>query len=327
MTPAERLARIDPLLLSSRSRVTLEYPVPRSFSNSIAHTKIRPGTYLSAKIWQDFSVEDQHLARILTAHRSADKPPVFSHISAAILLGLPIFGQVGDAVHTTVPTGSACRQSASVRRHRVTGEVPEITIVAGIQCTSVEKTLLDLACLYPAETSLSAIDGFLRQEFKVDSRVDRSRHGDWAAEMTDRLEGMRGERGVRRARQIFAIADPRVDSVLESISHLQLRRLGFEVDLQVPVPSPKNGTYFVDFEFVGLDLFGECDGQNKYLSAKMRAGLTAEQVVYREKRREEWICSTTGKRMIRWGFPDVVSALVFAQRLQAYGIEIPRFPR
>lgn len=327
MYPTSRLAYLESQLVESSSNLTLKRPTARPLSRSSRYIQLHRGIYLPITAWGVLSREEQHLAKVLSTHRSATEPPVFSHISAAILHDLPIYGAIDETAHTTGQPKGAARPAPNLKRHRAPRRDAEITEIAGIHCTTVERTLLDLARLYPAEVSLSAVDGFLREEFKVKQHVDWERHGDWKATMMEHLLRMNGARGIRLARQVFELADPRVDSVLESVSHLQLHRMGFAVELQVAVPSPKGSNYYVDFEFLGLDLFGECDGQNKYLDAELRAGLTAEQVVYREKRREEWICSTTGNRMIRWGFPDVTSAQVFARKLQAYGVMIPHIPR
>ena len=63
------------------------------------------------------------------------------------------------------------------------------------------------------------------------------------------------------------------------------------------------------------------------MNALLRAGLSAEEVVNREKRRQDWICGTTKKDLIRWGYPDVVTPLALARRLQAFGVAIPRMPK
>lgn len=114
--------------------------------------------------------------------------------------------------------------------------------------------------------------------------------------------------------------------MLESVSHLQLRRLGFDVALQVAVPARVRGHYFVDFELLGLGVFAECDGKSKYTDTVLRGGLSAEEVMYREKRREEWIASTTGKRVVRWGYADVATPMTLAQLLESYGVPIPNPP-
>jgi hypothetical protein len=126
---------------------------------------------------------------------------------------------------------------------------------------------------------------------------------------------------------VLHLADPRIDSVLESVSHLQLSRLGFDVALQVPVPSPKGWMYFVDFELLGLDVFVECDGKSKYTEVGLRDGLSANDVLCREKRREDWISGRERKRIIRWGFPEVSSPALLARRLRAFGVPIPRGTR
>lgn len=250
------------------------------------------------------------------------------HHTAAILHGLPVYGEIPEATHLSTPSGRtpSSTPTPQVIRHRAQVKEQEIVTIAGLRCTSLNRTLVDLARFAPQETALCAVDGYLREEFRVNRHVDWERHAEWLAEMQAQLGGLQGARGVARASQVFEIADPRTDSVLESLSHLQLRRLGFEVALQVAVRSPSGGTYHVDFEFVGRDLFGECDGKHKYLDARLRGGLSAEEVVYREKRRRDWIRGVTKKDLIHWGYADVRAVQTFAHRLEAFGLVLPRPP-
>lgn len=326
MARKHRPSEISHMLLHTTSRVGPKSAARRLSLDSNALTRISRGSYLPSTVWQSFNEKDRHIARALAAHHSARRPTVFSHLTAAILHGLPIYGAIPNMVHVTGSAEQTTRPTAGVLRHRMSLRPNDVVHIAGVRCTSVERTLIDLACTALPEVSLAAIDGYLRREFKVEHLIDWSMYAEWQAEMGDRLGALRGARGVRKARFVFGLADPRIDSVLESLSHLQLRRLGFDVALQVPVPSPKGASYYVDFEFIGLRLFGECDGKDKYVNALLRAGLSAEEILYREKRRQDWICGTTKKNLIRWGYPDVATALTLARRLHAFGVPIPSMP-
>ncbi len=289
-------------------------------------TRLHRGIYLPVEISASLRPEDRHLARVLAVQERAVGGPVFSHVSAAVLLGLPLHSGADGPVHLTTRVAGPNRRSPGIVRHRAPLAEHEVVEVCGLLCTSPDRTLLDLARFEPAETAISCADAFLRREFRVDRRIDHLRLECWRGGMLETLARMPGERGVLRAQEVLELADPRTDSVLESVSHLYLRRLGFDVELQVPVPSPTGGTYFVDFEFLGLGLFGECDGKAKYLDERLRGGNSADELVYREKRRENWITGTTRNDIIRWGWPETATIHRFARHLSACRVRIPRRP-
>lgn len=323
MNAAQRIERIAPLIVSTSSNAPLRVTERPQRGNAQDYICLRRGSYVETTAWSALSEEDQHLARAIATNKGTRRPPVFSHITAAIIHGIPVYGLIPDATHITGPAAGGSTGSAQVIRHRADADPSEIIEIAGMYCTSITRTLHDLARFAPPETALAAIDWYLHHEFSVNRLIDWARVSEWRAEMTAQLVLQRGARGARRAQQILALADPRKESVLESISHLQLHRLGIDVELQVPVPSPKGNFYYVDFEFKGRQMFGECDGKEKYVKAATRAGLSAEEILYREKRRQDWICGTTRKGLIRWGFADVRTPQLLARRLRAFGIALP----
>ncbi|MHA3684211.1 hypothetical protein ACXR2W_08145 [Leucobacter sp. HY1908] len=132
-------------------------------------------------------------------------------------------------------------------------------------------------------------------------------------------------RGLATLRRTLAIADPRAESVLESVSRLQLLRLGYEVELQVPVRAPSGSLYYMDFELLGYNAFGECDGDIKYTDPEMLAGQTPAERVIGEKRRDNWTMGTTNKLMAHWGARDVGTPAQLAKALQSYHIPLPRY--
>lgn len=180
--------------------------------------------------------------------------------------------------------------------------------------------------MLPPEVALAAADGYLRNEYRIGHSIDMQGVAEWQASVFSGLRKLRGESGVRAAGQTLALADPRKDSVLESVSHLQLHRLGIDVAVQVVVPARNRGNYYVDFELLGLGILCECDGKVKYTNSNLGNGLSVEEQLYREKRREEWIAGSTGKRIVRWGYQDVRSPISLAQLLASYGVPIPNPP-
>lgn len=322
MDIAQRINRISPQLSSRSYRSSLGLP-PISEGKRV---RIHDGWNIDAAHWASFTREDRHLVRILAVHRSARSRPVFSHVSAAVLLNLPVYGEPGNDVHTIVGPHGSHRRSNGLLRHRTGLAGDEIVEVNGLLCTSPDRTIIDLCRTETAERALACVDGYLRSEFRVGRLIDEQRLGEWRQDMEQRMHDARGVRGARSARRVLELAEARTDSPLESVSHLQLHRLGFEVELQVPVPGPARNTYYIDFEMLGLDIYGECDGKVKYLDSALRRGRSADEAVYDEKRRADWVCSTMGKRLVRWGAPEAATVQRLARQLHAFHVPIPRPP-
>jgi len=131
-------------------------------------------------------------------------------------------------------------------------------------------------------------------------------------------------RGVRRGRYVLSIADGRAQLPGESVSRLYLLRLGFATPrLQVPIPAPGGGNYLVDFGLDDVDAWGEYDGEGKYLDPQLRGAKTPEEVLLREKEREDWIRGTTHRRFPRWGKSSIASAQALGIRLAKFHITPP----
>ena len=204
--------------------------------------------------------------------------------------------------------------------------VPERDIVVrhGIRCTSLERTVFDMCRTLGAESAVAAADAGERQ-FALRGRVwDEDAVGFWRRSMSDRVDAASGARGVRQARWVAAFADGRAQLPGESVSRLQLVRLGFMApQLQVPVAGPTGQTYFVDFGLAEVRAFGEFDGKDKYLDVALRRGAPLEQVLLDEKRREDWIRGTTQWRFARWSDEHSVTPAALAARLASFGIRPP----
>ena len=147
----------------------------------------------------------------------------------------------------------------------------------------------------------------------------------WRQRLRERVARARGQRGVRDASWVVEFADGRAELPGESVSRLQLYRLGFrDLDLQVAVAGPRGSDYFVDIGLRQVRAFWEFDGEVKYRDVAMRQGRSIEDVVLEEKRREDWIRGVTQWRLCRGGFADIATPETLAARLSAFGVHPPR---
>jgi len=285
--------------------------------------RVRRDRYVEAVAHEGLWGEGRHLVAVVAAHLNADPPgPVFWGPSAAVLLGLPLYRLSPKKVHTVILGARHGRTRAGILQHGVGLDEADIVDVDGIRCTSPERTVLDLACTTSPETALSAADAALRRVAVEGHRQDPDRAADWHRRMS--LRAAVRTRGIRRAREILDFADGRAQLPGESVSRLQLHRIGFTgLELQPQVIGSEGDEYWIDFGFPRNRVFGEFDGQGKYVDLAVRGTRSAEDAVLAEKRREDDIRGVTGWRFARWEDRHVRTPDALTARLQAFGVRPP----
>lgn len=283
--------------------------------------RLRRGWYMHRDDHGSLWPQSQHLARVLVAHEDAQSRPVFVLTSAAALHGLPLLRVGVDQVH--VHGGEGRRTAGQMVRHRGELADDDVVEVSGIRCTSLERTVADLVRLAEPEVAVACADAAMARIGGEPRRYNADSAGLWREAVSARL-GRRGTRGVVQGRAILEMADGRSELPLESVTKLQLRRLGFEQPLlQVAVPAPSGGSFWLDMELREHAVFYECDGDAKYTDPALQGGRSIEQILLGEKHREDWVRGVTGKRIIRGGFAHVASPRALASRLTAFGVVLP----
>ncbi|MFT4232309.1 MAG: hypothetical protein QM606_05990 [Leucobacter sp.] len=288
---------------------------------SDALVQVARGWFVAEETWSTWFPEARHLAAVLAVHSNAKEPPLFSHYSAAVLHGLPLWNLRSQNVHT-VSRSHNC--DGRVTRHLLDIADHDIVEIAGLRCTGLDRTLADLSRIAGEELLWGCADAVLRGIARTGRRVDLMAWRAWQDRMRERADASAGNRGVRLLRRVVELADPRADSVLESVSRLQFDRLGIPVELQTPIPSPDGGLYHIDFKLLGLGVWGEADGDFKYTDPALLAQLSPGEAALREKRRDNWISGTTGDRMIHWGSRAPATTDRFAAMLRSFNVPIPQ---
>ncbi|WEK60625.1 MAG: hypothetical protein P0Y60_15170 [Candidatus Microbacterium colombiense] len=285
---------------------------------------IRRGWFMHSPEHASLWPEQRHQAHVLAVARDARAPAVMSHSSAAVLWGLPLYGIRCTRVHITCTGPSRISSGTDVMRHLAPLPDSDLALRDGIRCTSLSRTVFDLIRTRPLEAAVAVADAAERQMASRGREWDLDAVISWRRQLEERLTAAGGARGIRQARWVAEFADGRAQLPGESVSRVQLRRLGFaDPDLQVPVEGPRGQDYFVDFGLAEVRSFGEFDGKTKYLDEAMRAGKALEQVLLEEKQREDWIRGRTQWRFARWGSAHIVTSAALAARLAAFGIRAP----
>ncbi len=313
-------------LLSTRDDLALDGWSAREIERAVAAgelRRIRRGWYLAQGAWTDLWPESRHLAHVVAVNDTTRVAPVFALSSAAAIHRLPLYRVRVDRVHTVHPD-LARRSEGDVVRHRAALPESDIVDVGGIRCTSVARTVYDLARLASAEVALVCMDTALGRVGGDPRFYDEATASQWQGEMSERVHVAGAVRGICQARMLLDVADGRSQQPLEITTKLQLRRLGFrQPALQVPVAAPERGSYWMDIAIDEADAFFECDGETKYTDEAMRSGKTLEEVLIAEKHREDWVRGTTGRRVLRGGTPHAATPGALAARLRTFGVALP----
>lgn len=326
----ERMRRIDVTqgrgLLRSRSQLVRAGITERQLRDGVAAGTLRRvhrGTYVTGADWRELWPEGRHLIEVLgVAAAAPGAGPIFTHASAAVIWGLPLWGHAPREVHTVLEGRRHTREIAGVVRHQMAVDECHIVDVGGLRCTSLPRTILDLARTAPLPAAVAAADAGLRSVAVQGHTQD----ADTAAVWRDELLALArpGLRGVRQARHVIEFADGRAQLPGESVSRVHLDTLGYRgLDLQVPVIGPDGDRYFMDFGFPRARCFGEFDGTDKYLDPELLRAATTGDEVLREKRREDDVRGVTGWGVVRWSGADIRTADALARRLAAFGIHPP----
>ncbi|WP_345751136.1 hypothetical protein [Microbacterium rhizophilus] len=320
---------LHPLILS---RAALEHDgaiAPGGRAPTAGFHRLRNGAYVAASTWKALKPEDRHRLEVLSALAAMedDGGAVLSNDSAAVCWDLPLYRHSPTRVHVTGEGPHRGASSAVVLRHRMPLPPEDVVDRDGMRVTSLARTAFDIACGMPLEAALVCLDAAMRFAAVDGQTMDPDRAERWRDELRARARAAAGTRGVRQARTLIEFMDGRAQLPGESISRLQIHRLGFAPPrLQVPFPDSHGGWYWIDFGLDDVRRWGECDGKVKYLDPALRAGKTADEIVYDEKRREDWIRARSGWPMMRWGAEHYGTTRRFADRLAAYDVYPPARP-
>jgi hypothetical protein len=239
--------------------------------------RIRRGAYIDGALWRVMTPAEKHRVTVHAVVRSLDKPAIVSHVSACVLLNLPTWGYDLSLVHVTRGELHSPRIEGGVHHHVGSLGPDDIIEVDGVFVTPPDRTAIDVALMGGFERGVVVADAALRllggDKDILLRRLDRVR--DWS--------------GARNAGRVTEFADGRSESVGESRTRVVFEQARLpRPKLQELIIDPATGQAVarVDYLFEEDQTVGEFDGRVKYRAISAE-GLTAEEVVWREKRRED----------------------------------------
>jgi len=313
------------LLAVGWSDKTLKAAVKKNTVRRVHH-----GWYMPQSLWDELFWEQQHLAHVMAVVVDAkgEHGPVVVHESAAVVHGLPLYRECPPRVHVLCLGETRSSSTRDVFRHVGPLDPSEITEIGGIRCTSLARTVVDVARTGRLETAVSCADAALRRVAVTDVN-DQWAYDEDAADLLRRemhavLDRMPRARGARRARWVIDFADGRAQLPGESVSRLRLVQIGFRVpDVQVRIDGPGDSFYVVDID--AERWWVEFDGNGKYLDTDMRNGASIEQVILAEKKREDWIRARTDRMTVHLADEHIKTVDSCTRRLAEYGIQPPQW--
>lgn len=292
---------IADILISSR-RLSAEGWSSRTLRSAIDARRlhrVRRGWFVEYTRWMDLPSESRHRAEVVAAALSSSgSEPIFSHVSAAVLWGLPLYRLRPERVHVLTPPNHR-HSIQGILRHE--GALPDSDVVEldGIRCTSLARTVFDVIRTVRGEAALAVADAALASLGGEPWAYDDDAADGLLAELAIRV-CRPGARGILQARRIVDLADGRAQLPLESVTRFRLHQLGFaRPRLQVPIERDGVSRYWMDIALDQSHTFIECDGREKYVNDELRGDRSADDVVLAEKTREDWVRGTTGWRVAR----------------------------
>lgn len=181
---------------------------------------------------------------ILPALQGMDR--MASHVSAGVLLGLRLPGQLGSTgrIHLTSRSANIPRSRAVVG-HRAVLDRRDVWRVGALRVTSPARTLLDLAAmqgrtghgLLTDEQLIAVVDGVI-SEHRTGLHAGRPALRR-KAELEVDLGRFRGRRGAGRLRHALEASVPGVDSPMETYARIVLEGhglMGWETDVELRAP-------------------------------------------------------------------------------------------
>ena len=261
--------------------------------------RIRRGAYRSGAM--DLTAADVYRDSVV-ATATLNPTRVLSHLSAAVMLGLPLVDADLSVVHLTLPRPTGGRRTAGVHRHPAHGVDRPVPIL-GLLVSSVARTLADVARTASLHTSVPMMDEALHHRLTT------------PAQLREQTRAAVRLGGVARLRRSLELLDSAAESPGESLFRLVMGELGLPTPVSQVNLYDAAGRWLARSDFL-LEEYGvviEFDGLVKY--GVTEGAFEARNAVIDEKRREDEI-RATGLLVVRFIWADLYQRDRLAARVR-----------
>ncbi|MCR1782998.1 type IV toxin-antitoxin system AbiEi family antitoxin domain-containing protein [Nocardioides carbamazepini] len=266
--------------------------------------RIRQGAYTLRERWESASSVEQHSLLLASVRKLYGDTVAASHVSASVEQGGPTWGLDLSSAHVTSLDGTSERNQAKVVHHRGVCRVGDVTRDATGWITAPTRTALDTASLAAQEPAVAVLDWFLQAGLTTRPELEVT------------FAAMKHWPDTLALHRVLQLADGAAESVGETRTRLLCRREGLPIpvpQLEIHHPSGRLAGR-VDFAWPERRVMLEFDGLQKYHRLR-RPGETIEQMVMREKHREDLLRELTGWVMIRLVWADLDRPRTTSERI------------
>ncbi len=224
------------------------------------------------------------LDRVQAVHRQLPAAHVFSHATAALLWGAPLW-EVPTVTHVLQRSRPSSRAATDIVRH--VGLPRTSLAIDDLPVTGLSRTVVDCA------TAQHPLPALVVADWAAGRGLDLGA----AREM---LAARRRRNGTARARFVLDHADRGAQTPWESwIRYMALRAGLPRPRTQFPVTT-RAGRFFVDLAWPEHRVLVEFDGKVKYTDGALGPGYDPDAARFDEKVREDAITERTGVRPLRF---------------------------
>ncbi|HET7691430.1 MAG TPA: type IV toxin-antitoxin system AbiEi family antitoxin domain-containing protein [Nocardioidaceae bacterium] len=268
--------------------------------------RVRHGAYTFAESWPADEI-GQHNVRTKAVMRTHEGRAAPSHQSSVLLRDIDSWGLDLSQVHLTRTNGAPVRPAKDIRYHEGACSPDDLEVVDGLHVTSLPRALLETAYVSTVESGVVLFDSALRSQQVTIAKLEES------------FGSMRRWPGSQHTDLVMRLADGKSGSVGESRARHLMWSQGIPMPvLQYPVFNRAGiQVAATDFAWPKYGVLGEFDGRYKY-SRFLQPGERPEDVVFREKQREDLIRELTGWRVFRMIWADLYEPRATAARLRAF---------
>lgn len=273
--------------------------------------RVHPGVYLRNDDWAVLDFDGRHLARMQAIHLVRPET-TFSHLSAALVWGLPVVGGGLAVPHSVTSASGGGRSMNGLHRHTSSRRFG-VTTRGGLVVTDLADTVAHVAAGFLPEVSVPVVDAALRLPGRPISRE---------ALMDLTIANPLTSGGVRCAWAI-GFADELSGSPGESMSRVLFHRLRLPRPvLQQRFDDAAGLIGYTDFWWPDRRVIGEFDGVGKYLREDLTDGRPIAEIVFDEKRRENRL-RALDTRVARWDWSTARDRTALRRVLSEAGLRAP----